>query len=302
MKVTTIAVHSGKFHTDDALSVAILGMVYDTYEIIRTRDPKVMAEADLRVDVGATYDPAVGTYDHHQEGGAGCRSNGIPYAAAGLIWKHFAEQGGVHADVVAAVDEHFVQYVDASDNGFDLATVKPEFAGMTPGYSFSAFISALNPTWREDQSPEAQQRSFERAVEVATLALEREILSAQALCDARTDVRAAVAQAEAEGHPAIVVLGKAVPWHETLVPASETALYVLFPSPDTGWMVQCVPPQLGSFAQRKPLPKRLAGLRGDDLAAATDIADAVFVHPGQFIGGCKTLDGALKLARIAVAE
>ena len=302
MKTTKIAVHAGCFHADDALCLAILGMVYDTYEIIRTRDPKVMAEADLRVDVGATYDPAVGTYDHHQEGGAGCRSNGIPYAAAGLVWKHFAEKAGVSPEVRLYVDDAFIQYVDASDNGFDLATVKSEYQGLMPAYSFSAFISALNPSWQEDQSDAAVLQCFNRAVEVAGLALEREIVAATARLAANDLVFKAVRTAATADEPRILVLETAVPWMEYVVENTNTVLYVLYPEPHTGWMVQCVPPQLGSFAQRKPLPKRFAGKRDAELAELTGIADAVFVHPGQFIGGCKSFDGALALARLALNE
>jgi len=37
-------------------------------EIVRTRDPKVLAVLPIVVDVGATYDPSKHRYDHHQRG------------------------------------------------------------------------------------------------------------------------------------------------------------------------------------------------------------------------------------------
>lgn len=35
-------------------------------EIIRTRDPSVLAECDVVVDVGGEFDPKRHRYDHHQ--------------------------------------------------------------------------------------------------------------------------------------------------------------------------------------------------------------------------------------------
>ena len=48
--------------------------------------------------------------------------------------------------------------------------------------------------------------------------------------------------------------------------------------------------------------RAVPGCERTTLVALTGIEDAIFVHPGRFIGGAKTEDGALKLARLAVAE
>src|SRR4051795_4982893 len=82
-----VATHSGSFHADDVFALATLGLLGDPLEVVRTRDPKVMAACDARIDVGFRSDPATGDFDHHQREGAGARPNGIRYASFGLVWR-----------------------------------------------------------------------------------------------------------------------------------------------------------------------------------------------------------------------
>ena len=78
-------------------------------------------------------------------------------------------------------------------------------------------------------------------------------------------------------------------------------LYVVFPGPGgRQWMVQQVAKAAGSFEGRKPLPEAWAGKRDAEFAEASGVADGVFCHPGRFIGGAKTREGALALAALAV--
>ena len=65
-------------------------------------------------------------------------------------------------------------------------------------------------------------------------------------------------------------------------------------------MVDAMPPEPGSFAQRLPLPKAWAGLQGEELAAQTGVADAVFVHLRRFVAAARTREGALAMARAAL--
>ena len=63
-----IGVHSGKFHADDTLAIYLLLQTHEFFgsEIVRTRDPAVLAECDCLVDVGGEYDHDRRRYDHHQ--------------------------------------------------------------------------------------------------------------------------------------------------------------------------------------------------------------------------------------------
>lgn len=48
------------------------------------------------------------------------------------------------------------------------------------------------------------------------------------------------------------------------------------------------------------LPQKWAGLRDEELSEVSGIKDCVFVHSVRFIGGNKTREGALSMARQAL--
>lgn len=64
-----IGTHDGKFHCDEVLACYMLRSLpeYCDAEIKRSRDPAVLDECDIVVDVGGVYDPSVHRYDHHQK-------------------------------------------------------------------------------------------------------------------------------------------------------------------------------------------------------------------------------------------
>ena len=84
--------------------------------------------------------------------------------------------------------------------------------------------------------------------------------------------------------------------------AGARVLYVLFPGEGGSWRVQCVPARADSFESRRPLPEPLRGLRDAALSERAGIAGGVFVHATGFIGGMRTFDAALALARLAMAD
>jgi uncharacterized UPF0160 family protein len=78
--------------------------------------------------------------------------------------------------------------------------------------------------------------------------------------------------------------------------------YVLYEDDrEHAWRVQAVSAAPGSFDSRKALPAAWRGLRGAELDAVTGVEGGVFVHASGFIGGHSTYDGALALARKALA-
>ena len=58
-------------------------------DVVRTRDPSTLEKCDIIVDVGATYDPQVHRYDHHQRGFEETFGRGYStkLSSAGLIYK-----------------------------------------------------------------------------------------------------------------------------------------------------------------------------------------------------------------------
>lgn len=103
----------------------------------------------------------------------------------------------------------------------------------------------------------------------------------------------------------IILLSQTVPWKEHLFQLERemhivpTIKYAIFEA-DNNYRVQCMPVALGSFICRMFLPEAWGGLRDDELEEACDIEGAVFVHSIRFIGGHKTREGALAMARRAL--
>jgi uncharacterized UPF0160 family protein len=311
VKTVKVGTHDGVFHADDVLACAIVRMALggegwewadeptsDSAKLafVRTRDPRVLDDCDIVIDVGGVYDPDRGRFDHHQTGRAGARPSGVLYSAAGLVWRKYGEIVCSNKAVAEEVDRKFVAPVCATDNGQKL------FNGGTPAFekiaptSFSSLIASLNPCWYEYPSHDG---CFQSAVETAQYLLSRAIKAAEGKAKARAIVREAL---RADPDAAVIRLDRFVPWEEEIVESAPHALYVVFPN-ETGdtQMVQCVPDALGSFGKRKALPAAWSGLRDAAFCAATGVEDGVFCHPDVFICGARTREGAMRLARLAVA-
>lgn len=292
-----VATHSGSFHADDVLAVAALSLLDEPgFEIVRTREPRQLAAADVRVDVGQRNDPASGDFDHHQRGGAGERPNGIRYASFGLVWRAYGVRLCDGSQEVAdRLDEVLVQGVDANDTGQTIS--RPTIDQVQP-FTVSHAIAAFNPNWDEPASAADKDAAFAAAVELAAGIIRREIRSAAAQVRAAELVRGAIARAD---DPRLIELDQGLPWHRELVPTAPEALFVVYPR-EHDWGVQAVPRVLGEFANRKDLPAPWAGLSDDELAAASGVADARFCHGARFMAVAGSRAGALALARRALGD
>jgi uncharacterized UPF0160 family protein len=290
-----IATHDGSFHADEVFAVAALGLLGDTAEVVRTRDPGALAAADLRVDVGFRYDADAGDYDHHQRGFDAARANGVGYASFGLIWREFGARvcdGDV--EVAAAIDESLVQTVDANDTGQRLT--EPFIDDVRP-FSIGAVIGGFNARWDETVSTDQTRARFDAAVALAAEILAREIAAAASARRAERIVGAAIAAAP---DPRVVELPVNAPWKRTLVPQTADALFVIYPKRQ-GFGLEAVPAVLGSFENRRDLPAAWGGLEGPELVAVTGVPDAVFCHAKRFLVVARSHEGITRLAELALA-
>jgi uncharacterized UPF0160 family protein len=306
-----IATHSGKFHADDVWGVIVLSLMFPAAELVRTRDPDLIAGADFAVDVGGAWDPQAGRFDHHQKGFAGARQTGVVYASAGLVWKAYGGRcvaliAQTHAgrtldartaqDIAHAIDSDLVQYLDMADTGA---------ARNAPGsYGLSAVISGFNPNWLDEQGLDGQAAEalrlgqFRRAMEVM-----REVLVNQVKY--RVGAMLAVEQirhAERLEDGTILFLENgALPWSSIVRNEMPKVLFVIsYSAADDRYMLHTVPAAADSFRARKDLPIAWAGLQGAELAAATGVPDAMFCHNGVFIAAARSFDGTLAMARLAL--
>lgn len=291
IKEATAITHGGTFHADEIMATVILEKVFGDIIVCRTfRVPE-----DLKEDV-IVYDIGFGTFDHHQKGGNGARENGVPYAACGLIWKEFGHK--IVADtcnpelVWNLIDRGLIQGIDAGDNG-----ALPKLDYPAQAMSFSAVISGFNPNWDSNKDPD---EAFAKAVELAEVVFDNTLASTIAKAKAEQIVEEAIEKAEEH----IMVLNQFVPWQEYIFsstsPKADEIQFVVFPSNRGGYNWQCVPDGLGSFGQRKSVPKEWKGLRDADIQKVTGIDTATFCHPAGFIGGAETFADAYALAKKAV--
>lgn len=286
-----IATHNGKFHADDVFGVALLTTLYPDAEVVRTRDPEQLAQADIVLDVGGVYDAEALRFDHHQLT-SGARPSGILFSAFGLLWQHYGlEYCEGDARVHGKIDRRLVTAIDAVDNGQDLYTVS-DFG--TPPFDLSSTLGLFNP--------QGEHETFDGQFDVA-VALARTLLSRLR----QQYVTAFAAEDEfkqlyaASPDPRYVVLDRFMP-HGSVATAQPKLLFTVFPGATGAWTIQTVRPEGSEFGSRKHLPAAWRGLDGAALAAVTGVEDSVFCHKAGFIGAARSREGALALLELALAE
>lgn len=291
-----VVTHDGSFHADEVFAIAALGLLGEPIEVVRTRDPEVVARADLRVDIGFRDDAGTGDFDHHQREFDAIRDNGVRFASFGLIWRVFGTQVCEgDAEVAAAVDVSLVQAVDANDTGQQLT--RSLIDGVRP-MTANAIIGGFNARWDETLSGEQERARFDAAVALAQGILERELASAASGQRAQQIVRSAIAAAK---DPRVVELPVNAPWKLVLVPEAPDALFVIYPKRQ-GFGLEAVPRELGSFANRRDLPGVWGGREGADLVAVTGVQDALFCHAKRFLAVARSRDGVERLVALALRD
>jgi len=324
-----IGTHSGSFHADEVLACALLRKLprFSDAVVMRTRDAGLLAQCDVVVDVGAIYDAATLRFDHHQRGFDSTFSSrfSIKLSSAGLVYKHFGMKWleevlrlhrGLQVEeeekeaVYLKLYEDFFLGIDAVDNGVE------QFEGGICRYKqvtdLSSRIARLNPSWTSECSDSERDERFARALEMA----EAEVLDVlrgmiESWLPARKLTRSAYASRyDSHSSGQILVLKQFFPWRSELLaveaelgcpPEDQRVLYVVFPDSSGQWRVQAVPEsELKLFQSRKALPEPWRGVRDEELSRLAEIEGCVFVHASGFIGGHKTLEGALKMAEKAL--
>ena len=286
MKIVT---HNGHFHGDEVFAVATLLLKYPDAEVIRSRDPNVIAQGDIVLDVGHIYDFNLMRFDHHQSQGAGERTNGIPYASSGLIWKHFGEEIAGGKEEAQLIDDVIMTPLDAEDNAkvFSTAIV----AGLKE-YSLGDFVESFA---RGTNTLQSSEEAFFKALVPCRELLKREIdIARQRVLD-WNKVRDIYEKSE-DKH--IIVLNTYLSWGRALIETE--ALFVIYPRTDGSWGVQGVLKEPNTFMRKKLFPVSWAGLDGEDLVKKTGVLDATFCHRSRHLAGAKTKESAIALAEIAL--
>jgi len=305
IKSVSIVTHSGKFHSDDLFAVSILNLwlaqKWGEVEIqfTRTRDEEMIKQADFVVDVGGVYDPKMRRFDHHQEGGAGERANGIPFASAGLVWKEYGADLTGSQEVADRLDRNIFQTIDAMDNGLNIFT--EEKYKDEPKYYFENFTNSFRPVSGGDKE---NNEAFISALPQFVGVLEREIRHTRELMVGEDIVRKKIAGGDnwLDGtEQRVLILDQVLPW-EAVMDEYPEVLFVIMPDGTGTWKVRAVRVKPGSFENRLNFPQAWAGQRDTDMAVASGVEDAVFCHNGRFLAVAKSQKGAEELALKALQE
>ncbi len=289
--------HDGSFHADDIFSAAALSIYLENkghkFEIIRTRDQKIIDKGDYVFDVGGVYDPDKNRFDHHQTGGAGRREYDpkIEYASFGLVWKKFGIEICGSQKALDSIDKKLVAPVDAHDNGFDLAENKYQ---VSP-YLIQNVFFGMEPTWREEGKDINQV--FLKCVSLAKDILSRIIIQTQ---DALLAEESLISIYKNTQDKRVLVFDKNYPFQNTLHDYPEPIFVVHPRRTNNYWGVKAVREDPKTFKNRKNFPNSWAGLRDEELQRATGVSDAVFCHRGLHMAVAKSKEGAIKLAKLAL--
>lgn len=296
--VTEFVTHAGQFHADEVMACAIVMLANPVgVTVTRTRDPKITVAAPGRIvaDVGGVFDHATRCYDHHQRGRAEKWPNGIEKSSAGLVWTYEAGSSNpasylfnMSTPVREAVRDRVIMPIDAHDNGQALFEGGgPAFPGVTP-MTLSAVVGSLNSL--------GEEAGFSAALGICQEILKATILAARE--EERTSAILETAITTCAGSP-VLLLPEFCPQWAARVETVPEVMYVIFQNQEGTWMCQAVPGK-EKFSQRRPLPAAWGGLRDETLQEKTGVPDAVFCHPGLFICGAGSREGALALAYLAL--
>ncbi len=295
-----LVTHNGSFHADDIFATATLSLLYNgSVKIVRTRDKGKIKNADIVYDVGGIYDPSKNLFDHHQNGGAGKRENGIEYASFGLIWKHFGLQlCDGDKEVWEIIEDKIVAPIDAIDNGIDIVT--PVYKDIMP-YDLEQAFLVYSPTWEE--SNDDIDKIFKEQVNKICELLKREI---------------SVAKSEVKGKNLILdvynnakdkrILISETPFprylFQKIVSELPEPVYFICPSGhnEVLWKIETVRKNGHTMDSRKLFPESWRGHFGGDskLKEITTVDDAMFCHRSGFLMIAKSREGAIKLAELAL--
>lgn len=273
-----VATHSGPFHADDVLALALLRVFVDgDASIHRTRNPEDWEKADIVVDVGGVFDSASGRFDHHQ------RDYDGPRSSAGMVLDWIEGEGKIAKSVAMTLRAELVDYVDAVDTG-----ERGPQAGVP---CFSMMVGVLVERAGDVDFDQWYLRAVDMAVDIVEaikMGVERSERDARA-------VRAAMDEAAREGRR-VLFFDEYLKWKPAYFDASgheHPTEYVLFPGKGD-WRVVTIPIAIDSKSDKRKLPEAWAGLEGEALEEAVGVKGARFCHKNRFIAAFGDRDAALE--------
>lgn len=199
----------------------------------------------------------------------------------------------------------FVKEIDGVDNGVTICE-NPKYEIHT---GISARVGKFNLEWNDEQTDE---KFFDRFLQAIDYIREEFVSIIKNLNDVWWPSRDIVKNAiknrfEIDESGAIVELkSEIVPPYLKHLFMLEKDLgiegeikYAIFKDKDV-YRVRAIPIHDDSFILRKPLVEKWRGLRDQELSDLAGIPDCIFCHATGFIGGTKTRESALQMAKLSL--
>ena len=90
---------------------------------------------------------------------------------------------------------------------------------------------------------------------------------------------------------------------ENIVAEFPEPIFIIYPrKTDNSWGVKAIRDDIKSFKNRKDLPASWSGLKDEELQKISGVSDAVFCHRALFFAVAKSKEGAIALAKKALAS
>lgn len=289
--------HSQQFHIDELIAIALLDVYVfqGQYQVVRTRDEKILAEARNNpeafvIDVGGVYDPAMLNFDHHQNDENLRWADGLPYSSCGLVWKWLRESKKLHQhmndETMDIIENDLVRRVDKHDNGLE---------------KMSELILLIMYN-RKPDDPKAQDRQFKMASRAAKDYFINYYSYVRGNIKAEKEIVKAIKKSEA--HPDVVVCESNIKDASKRVAQLTDKKMVIYPHSNGMWAIKTVPSDpRNDFSQKCPAPKEWLGLKEKELEDAAGIKGLYFCHKGGFLTFFRgSIEDAIKVARVIVLK
>ena len=309
----SIGTHDGKFHTDELVAIALIAHCFGhqcKFQVIRSRDPKILEQCDIVLDVG--YKNHGKYFDHHgrdfNELHPGTK---FKLAATGIVWYDLKniilDQLGlrtanrsVREMTEELIFKRLVLPTDADDNG--------QFAARPSGpqpITLPEIVNAFNTPFGSG----VLRDNFHECLDLVRTVMRRKLMeiSKQALENNR--IHTALLEAPiADKQAGIFVLQQQGPWITVVLNNWEDTTdfkVCIFPGDIPGqWRIQSFP---GSKYERRtmrcPAPDWMKGYQKNSVKRLTEEFDVIFVHSDGFIGCVEgTLEEAKAFAKLWISQ
>ena len=302
-----IVTHANPHHAGEVFAIAMLSLL-KRVRVLRTNDKALIQcvkkdgpKGLIMVDVGGEFNPNRRIFDHHQESFEEHYSDYMKLSVAGLVWRHYSMMILSKFDcplplIVEAtleVSHDLVHGVDAKDHGYGSNSIE---------MSISDAVDLFNPNWDDpEQDPD---EAFLQAVSLAQRILEKEIKKVVSIVRAKSEIENMIAHNDNELLYLPMYIGG---WEEYILksfnPKAKKLLYCVYPDPEGGWKIQAISVSRDNLTQkRKTLPSKWCGLSGVQFTDLTGVETAFSCRADGTAATAKTLDGALRLAQMAISQ